>query len=67
MNPEASTRLRGREIAAELRRREDLAIAVDLILRSVPAVDALVAALESAGGSRRLVGALRGELARRRR
>jgi hypothetical protein len=45
---------------------EDLSIAVDLILRSVPAVDALIAALEAAGGSARLVKALRGELALRR-
>ncbi len=64
----ASMRQRGRALATERnrRQREDLAIAVDLIVRSVPAIDALVAALESAGGSRRLVGALRGELVRRR-
>jgi len=63
-----STRQRGREYGAERRRRqrEDLAIAVDIIVRSVPAVDALVAALESGGGSRRLVAALRSELAKRR-
>ncbi len=56
-----STRLRGREIAAERnrRRREDLSIAVDLLMRSVPDIDALVAALDGAG-------ALRAELARRR-
>jgi hypothetical protein len=45
---------------------EDLAIAVDLILRSVPAADDLVAVLEAAGGSARLVKALRAELAARR-
>jgi hypothetical protein len=69
VNAEASTRLRGAEIAAERnrRRREDLNIATDLILRNVGPIDDLVAALESAGGSVRLVGALRRELAARRR
>ena len=47
-------------------RAEDLSIGVDLILRSVPAVDDLIVALESAGGSSRLVGALRTELTARR-
>ncbi len=51
---------------AARRRAEDLGIAVGLILRSVPAIDDLVAALDRAGGSVRLVGALRVELARRR-
>ena len=49
------------------RRREDLDIAVNIVLRSVSAIDALLAALESAGGSVRLVGALRAELTARRR
>jgi hypothetical protein len=53
--------------AAAHRRAEDLAIAVDLILRSVPAVDDLVRALHGAGGSARLVKALRAKLARVRR
>ena len=48
------------------RRSEDLGIAVDMILRSIPAIDALIAALESAGASARLVRALRAELAVRR-
>ena len=48
------------------RRAEDLGIAVDLILRSVPSIDDLVRLLESAGGSVRLVKALRAELAMRR-
>jgi predicted RecB family endonuclease len=48
------------------RRTEDLGIAVDILLRSVPAIDDLIAALDGAGGSVRLVGALRAELARRR-
>lgn len=61
-----STWLRG--LGAERRRqREDMSIAVDLILRSVPAIDALVAALESAGGSARLVRKLRAELAKGRK
>jgi hypothetical protein len=51
---------------AARRRAEDLTIAVDLILRSVPAVDDLIRALDSAGGNARLAGALRGELALRR-
>jgi hypothetical protein len=69
MIAEESTRRRGALIARERnqRRREDLAIAVDIVLKSVPATDALIAALESAGGSLRLVGALRAELAARRR
>ena len=48
------------------RRAEDLSIAVDIILRSVAAVDDLVKALAAAGGSARLVRALRAELAVRR-
>jgi hypothetical protein len=65
MNLETSTRLRGAAIGAERnrRRRQDLAIAVDIIVRSVSPIDDLIAALESAGGSVRLVGALRRELA----
>jgi hypothetical protein len=51
---------------AAARRAEDLSIAVDLILRSVSAINDLIAALDGAGGSARLVGALRAELARRR-
>jgi hypothetical protein len=68
MHAEASTRLRGREIAAERNRRraQDMSIAVGLIVRSVPAIDDLVRALEGAGGCVRFVGALRSELARRR-
>ena len=58
-----------RDIAAmrAIRRRQDLDIAVDIIVRSVSPIDDLIAALESAGGSVRLVGALRRELAARRR
>jgi hypothetical protein len=52
--------------AAAQRRAEDMAIACGLICRYVGPVDALVAALDAAGGSTRLVKALRGELARRR-
>ena len=48
------------------RRSEDLTIAIDMILRSVPAIDDLIRALDGAGGSARLVRALRAELARRR-
>jgi predicted RecB family endonuclease len=51
---------------AARRRAEDLGIAVDIIMRSVPAIDDLIAALDGAGGSVRLVGALRAELARQR-
>jgi hypothetical protein len=51
---------------ATQRRAEDLSIAVDILLRSVPAINDLIAALDGAGGSVRLVGALRAELARRR-
>lgn len=54
-----------RERAA--RRAEDMAISIDLILRSVPAIDALIVALEGAGAAQRLVKALRRELAKRRR
>lgn len=53
-------------VEARRRRAEGMMIAVDLIVRSVPAIDALVAALDAAGGSARLVAALRDELARRR-
>ena len=58
-----------RDIAAmrAIRRRQDLDIAVDIIVRSVSPIDDLIAALESAGGIVRLVGALRRELAARRR
>jgi len=68
MIPAESTRLRGREIAAGLKRRrgEDLGIAVGILMRSVGPIDDLVKALESAGGSVRLVAALRSELAKRR-
>ena len=52
--------------AAARRRAQDLAIAVDLILRTVPAIDDLVRALDGAGGGARLVAALQRELARRR-
>jgi hypothetical protein len=48
------------------RRAEDLLIAVDLIIRHVAPIDELVRALDAAGGSVRLVGALRAELAVRR-
>jgi hypothetical protein len=51
---------------AATRRAEDLAIAVDVILRSVPAIDDLVRALAAAGGCQRLVRALCAELAMRR-
>jgi hypothetical protein len=40
--------------------------ATDIILRSVSAIDDLVGALDGAGGSARLVKALRDELAARR-
>jgi hypothetical protein len=68
MIPEESTRQRGAVIAAarNRRQREDLAISVDLILKSVAPIDALISSLESAGGSLRLVAALRTELAHRR-
>jgi len=68
MIPEESTRMRGSFIAKarNQRRAEDLGIAVDILLRSIPAIDALIAALEGGGGSLRLVSALRAELARRR-
>jgi hypothetical protein len=52
--------------AAAQRRAEDMQIAVDLILRSVPAIDDLLRTLDAAGGSARLVKALRAELATRR-
>jgi hypothetical protein len=48
------------------RRAEDLTIAVDMILRSVPGIDDLLRLLDAAGGSGRLVRALRAELAARR-
>ena len=51
---------------AALRRREDLSIAVGIVLKSVPAINDLIRALDAAGGSARLVGALRAELARQR-
>ena len=51
---------------AAQRRAEDLGIAVDLIVRNVAPVDDLVRLLDSAGGSARLVRALRAELAKRR-
>jgi predicted RecB family endonuclease len=51
---------------AARRRAEDLGIAVDIIMRSVPPIDDLIRALGGAGGSARLVGALRAELACRR-
>ena len=53
--------------AAAKQRAEDLAIAVDIVLRSVPAIDDLVTLLEAGGGSVRLVRALKAELAARRR
>jgi hypothetical protein len=54
-------------IAAEHnRRREDLAISVDIILRSVSPIADLVRALEGAGGCTRLGAAPRAELAGRR-
>lgn len=56
----------GEALAAVQRRGEDLAIAVDLLLRSLPAIDDLVKALDDAGGSSRLVNALRAELTKRR-
>jgi hypothetical protein len=49
------------------RRSEDLSIAVNIIMRSVPPLDDLIKALDGAGGSVRLVRALRAELAVRRR
>jgi hypothetical protein len=52
---------------AAQRRAEDMAAAVDLLLKSVPAIDDLVRLLEAASGSARLVAALRAELAVRRR
>ncbi len=52
--------------AAAQRRAEDLAITVDILLRSVSPIDDLIRMLDGAGGSVRLVGALRAELARRR-
>jgi len=51
---------------APRRRAEDLAIAVNMILRSVPAIDDLIRALEDSGCNMRLVNALRAELAARR-
>ena len=57
---------RSEALAAAERRGEDMLIAVDLLLRSVPAIDDLVKALDDAGGSQRLVKALRAELAKRR-
>lgn len=52
--------------AVARRRAEDMAIACALICRYVGPVDDLVAALNAAGGSARLVKALRAELTRRR-
>lgn len=49
-----------------LRRAEDISIAVDLLIRYVAPIDDLLRALDAAGGSARLVGALRAELAKRR-
>jgi hypothetical protein len=51
---------------APQRRAEDLSIAVDLLIRHVAPIDDLVRLLDSAGGSVRLVRALRAELAARR-
>jgi len=56
----------GERAKAAERRAEDLGIAVDLILRSVPAIDDPMRLLDSAGGSARLVRALKAELAARR-
>jgi hypothetical protein len=60
--------LEKREAAAQgaRRRAEDMAIACGLICRYVGPVDDLVRALAAAGGSARLVKALRAELATRR-
>jgi hypothetical protein len=68
MIPEESRRFRGSVIsrARNIRRAEDMSIAVGLVLKSVPAVDDLIRALEGAGGCVRIVSALRAELARRR-
>ena len=52
---------------AAIRRRQDLAIAVDLIVRYVGPIDDLIAALDGSGATPRLLRALRTELARRRR
>jgi hypothetical protein len=57
---------RSEALAAAERRGEDMLIAVDLLLRSVSAIDDLVKALDDAGGNQRLVKALRAELAKRR-
>jgi len=59
-----STVVERRQQAA--RKAEDLGIAVDIILRNVGPIDDLIRALEGAGGSQRLVRALRAELAVRR-
>ena len=63
-----STRPRGRALATERnqRRRQDLEVAIHLILRSVGPIDDLIRALEGAGGCVRLVGGLRTTLALRR-
>jgi hypothetical protein len=52
--------------AAALRRTEDRAIAIDLVMRSIPDIDGFARALEGSGLAPRLVGAPRSDLARRR-
>jgi hypothetical protein len=48
------------------RRKQDLAIAVDMLLRAVPPIDDLTRILEASGAAPRLVRAIRAELAARR-
>jgi hypothetical protein len=54
------------ERAAPRRRAEDLAIAVDLLIRYVAPIDDLVRVLAGSGVNVKLVNALRAELKKRR-